>query len=57
MDSAKRPESQENCGVEQFQAFPKNADLITVAARDGQAADAALKFAFDPALRRISSRI
>ncbi|WP_282597583.1 hypothetical protein [Thalassospira sp. ER-Se-21-Dark] len=42
MDSAKRPESQENCGVEQFQAFPKNTDLITVATRDRQAADAAL---------------
>ncbi|WP_417836156.1 hypothetical protein [Thalassospira tepidiphila] len=42
MDNAKRPESQENCGVEQFQTFPKNAGLITVATRDQQAADAAL---------------
>ncbi|WP_338185894.1 hypothetical protein [Thalassospira tepidiphila] len=56
MDSAKRPESQENCGVEQFQTFPKNAGLNGIAARDRQAFDAALKFAFDPALRRISSR-
>ncbi|WP_336232389.1 hypothetical protein [Thalassospira sp. CH_XMU1458] len=42
MDSAKCPESQENCGVEQFQAFPKNVDLICIATRDRQAADAAL---------------
>ncbi|WP_338182453.1 hypothetical protein [Thalassospira tepidiphila] len=42
MDSAKCPESQENCGVEQFQAFLKNAGLIGIAARDRQAFDAAL---------------
>jgi hypothetical protein len=42
MDSAKRPESQENCGVAQFQTFPKNAGLIGIAARDRQAFDAAL---------------
>lgn len=40
--------------MEQFQVLPKNALLARVALRKRQAADRALKFGFDPALRRIN---